>query len=680
MDISITAMSSRWTWGRRRFLQLLGMTTATGAAGCGEDAGQAQADNLTEDEFDFVVVGSGAGGGPLACNLARAGHRVLLLEAGNDQGQLTSQQVPSLHVRSTEEPTMRWDYFVKHYDDPDQAAADSKFVADPGPHHEPGVLYPRAGTLGGCTAHNAMITIYPHASDFDRIADLTGDDSWRAGPMRRYFELLENCLYIDPGDGDEAEGHGFAGWLSTTMPDASIGLTDLKIVKILLSAASTFSASSFWDDPFGSLFGGDAFPIKQLLGLLRRDVNADAPGRDGMEGLFGIPQATDGQRRVGPRDFILRTVAEGYPLVVLTDALATRVLFDGTDDAGRPVARGVEVMLGEYLYRASPLSDPSSSEPSSEARHFFARHEVILSAGAFNTPQLLKLSGIGPRDELDAFGIETLVDLPGVGTNLQDRYEVGVVSEMSSDLSTVEDCTFGVLPDPCLEEWERGDGPYTSLGAVGSIVLKSRPERLDTDLIIFGLPGMFRGYYPDYGSKDVYAHKDRFTWAILKAHTENHAGTVTLRSADPRDMPDIRFRYFHEGTTAGGEDQRDLDAVLEGVSFVRRMNQVTDFKLLFSKYEEVVPGPAYETDEDVRGFVRNEAWGHHASCTCPIGADGDPMAVLDSKLRVRGTAGLRVVDASVFPEIPGFFIVVPIYMVSEKATDEILAELGEVRA
>ena len=101
---------------------------------------------------------------------------------------------------------------------------------------------------------------------------------------------------------------------------------------------------------------------------------------------------------------------------------------------------------------------------------------------------------------------------------------------------------------------------------------------------------------------------------------------------------------------------------------------------MFSKFEEIVPGPAYQTDDDVRDFVRNEAWGHHASCTCPIGADDDPMAVLDSKLRVRGTAGLRVVDASVFPKIPGFFIVVPIYMVSEKATDEILADLGEVRA
>ena len=94
------------------------------------------------------------------------------------------------------------------------------------------------------------------------------------------------------------------------------------------------------------------------------------------------------------------------------------------------------------------------------------------------------------------------------------------------------------------------------------------------------------------------------------------------------------------------------------------------------RYEEKLPGAQVT---DVKTFVKNEAWGHHASCTCPIGSDNDPNAVLDSKFRVRGTAGLRVVDASVFPSIPGFFIVVPIYMVSEKATDVLLEDIGERR-
>src|SRR5262245_21132232 len=210
--------SSNWAVRRRLFLQMLGLGSVASATSCADATGS-QIGEETEGGYEYIIVGSGAGGGPLACNLARAGHRVLLLEAGSDQGKLITQQVPAFHVLSTEEPAMRFDYFVKHYDDDTQARRDSKFTDNPGVHHEPGVLYPRAGTLGGCTAHHAMITVYPHQSDWDHIADLTGDDSWRAEGMRPYFEKIENCKYIDRDDEDEARGHGLNGWLTTNMPD-----------------------------------------------------------------------------------------------------------------------------------------------------------------------------------------------------------------------------------------------------------------------------------------------------------------------------------------------------------------------------------------------------------------------------------------------------------------------------
>ncbi len=653
--------------GRRRFLQLLGVGGA--AASC-EEVGS-QTGETQERPVEYIVVGSGAGGGPLACNLARQGHHVVLLEAGDDQGKLVSQQVPALHVRSTEEPAMRWDYFVKHWDDENQAQRDSKFVVDPGPHHESGVLYPRAGTLGGCTAHHAMITVYPHQSDWDHIADVTGDDSWRAGGMRRYFERLENCQYIERGKAGAA-GHGFGGWLSTNMADASIGVRDLKLLKIIMAAAKALGLEAFFENPISSVFRGNAFAIQHILNLLKRDLNTGAANRDTLEGMFGVPLATDGQKRRGPREFILDTIAQGFPLTLKTNVLATRVLFEPNGQG--PVARGVEYLEGPHLYRADPLAQNGEGV----RREVFATREVILAAGAFNTPQLLKLSGVGPREELERFGIDVLVDLPGVGTNLQDRYEVGIVTKTSSDFSAVEDCTFGELPDPCLDEWEDGDGPYTSNGAVAGIVLKSATSDGDPDLFVFGLPGNFRGYEPNYGDV-VFGDKRHFTWAILKGHTRNTAGTVTLRSTDPRDVPDIRFRYFDEGTTAGGGDRDDLDAMIEGVELVRRINDVTDDYFWFQRYDEVWPGPAVSTRDQVANFVRDEAWGHHASCTCPIGADDDPNAVLDSRFRVRGTQRLRVVDASVFPKIPGFFIVVPIYMISEKAVDVLLEDIGEAR-
>src|SRR5262245_44859915 len=209
---------------RRFFLKLLGgAAVAAGAAetsGCNAssssgDSGEA-AD--TEADFEYIVVGSGAGGGPLAANLARQGHKVLLLEAGEDHGDSLNYQVPAWHTLSTEDSSMRWDYFVQHYDSADQQAKDSKLTSDDdGPR---GVLYPRAGTLGGCTSHNAMITVYPHESDWNHIADVTGDDSWRADKMRGYFSVLEKCEYL--GTNQDATGHGFKGWLSTNRADPKL--------------------------------------------------------------------------------------------------------------------------------------------------------------------------------------------------------------------------------------------------------------------------------------------------------------------------------------------------------------------------------------------------------------------------------------------------------------------------
>ena len=131
-------------------------------------------------DFDYIIVGSGAGGGPLAANLALAGFRVLLMEAGGDEDSL-DYSVPGFNGLASEDEAYRWDYYVRHYTDQAQQALDPKFVVS-----QDGVLYPRAGTLGGCTAHNALITVYPSNSDWNEIAEITGDPSWGADAMRQY--------------------------------------------------------------------------------------------------------------------------------------------------------------------------------------------------------------------------------------------------------------------------------------------------------------------------------------------------------------------------------------------------------------------------------------------------------------------------------------------------------------
>ena len=283
---------------------------------------------------------------------------------------------------------------------------------------------------------------------------------------------------------------------------------------------------------------------------------------------------------------------------------------------------------------------------------------------------------------MESHGIDVRVDLRSVGENLQDRYEVGIVNRMKDNFTLLN----GDLRDsgPDFRKWQNCKGPYTTNGAVIAIIKRSDQAksyeamsdeaeqdkaRSEPDLFIFAFPNRFQGYEPGY-SKPIKKESNYFTWVILKAHTRNSAGTVTLRTTDPRDVPDINFRYFDEGNDISGED---LESVVDGVEFVRGL---TD-SISESIEEEETPGTRVSTREQIGAFVKNEAWGHHASCTCKIGPRDDEMAVLDGDFRVYGTKGLRVVDASVFPRIPGFFIVTSIYMISEKASDVILADAEE---
>ncbi len=630
---------------------------------------------MANSDFDYIVIGSGAGGGPLAANLARAGYRVLLLEAGGDPsaesdlGRLM-YDVPVFHGLSTEFPPLSWDYYVRHYTSDAQQSKDSKVV----PHNgRPTVWYPRAGGLGGCTAHNAMITVVPQASDWDYIATLTGDPSWSAANMQQYFERLENCRYVArPGtlrgdiDRDLSEiegliernaawrdwrhGHGFDGWLTTSEAPATLALKDPEIVLLLLKAIVEALREHV----------GDAFVRTETL----FDPNDSRNAAASPEGLAFTPLAVRDGHRNSPRDYLLsvQQVSPGN-LTIQTHALATRILFEGLR------AVGVEFIEKPHAYGADPrAAGDLSLEP---RRQVSAGREVIVSAGAFNSPQLLMLSGIGPRAELESHGIPVLLDLPGVGSNLQDRYEIGVISRYIRSFELIEGATFappepGQPPDPDFLKWQQhGAGVYATNGALCGIIKRSRPGLADPDLYIFGLPGRFGGYKPGY-SKLFERHHSRFTWAILKARTTN-TGVVRLASAKPWDMPEINFQYFGD---AQRQHDPDLEAVLSGIHFVRDINR----RLGPLIDAEELPGPDYSTDDQVREFIRNEAWGHHASCTLPIGAGGDPMAVLDSRFRVRGTQGLRVVDASVFPRIPGYFIVTPIYMISEKASQAVMED------
>src|SRR5262245_59259305 len=630
------------------------------------------ADEL-DDKYDFIVVGSGAGGGTVAVRLAEAGYSVLILEAGGNKKEPYDYKVPAWHARSSENDELAWKFYVHHYGDPKQEDKDktNDLLGK-------AIFYPRAGTLGGCTAHHALIFIAPHNSDWNDIAKLTGDKSWRARRMRKYFQKIERCEYLNRPwyRRWNFNKHGFDGWLPTSIADPGLLLRDSRLLRVFVSAVQTCFTSNIWytttwrrrirswaegfGDPTGLKRVGIMHRALSWLSSLL-DPNSWLNMLNGTKGRFFLPMTVKDGVRAGTREHI-RDAERRMPkkLKVQLNALAKRVLLEGNR------AVGIEFLEGEHLYRADP---EAGKHGPGTLRQVYARREVILAGGAFNTPQLLMLSGIGDPTELAQHKITPNIKLRGVGKNLQDRLEVGVVHQLpvGEEFAILKNAEFKPS-DRDFADWRNGHGLYATNGVVAAMLKRSNLGQPDPDLFIFGIPARFSGYKPGYSEEGT--KKNFFSWVILKGHTKNRAGQVRLTSNDPCEPPAINLNYFDPKTPDVSEDAH---AVAAGIEFVRKITGRTA-----SLMRETIPGRHVQTRAQLTQFVRDHAWGHHACGTCKIGADDDGEAVLDSRFRVRDTQGLRVVDASIFPRIPGLFILSAIFMAAEKAADVIIADAREI--
>ena len=292
-------------------------------------------------------------------------------------------------------------------------------------------------------------------------------------------------------------------------------------------------------------------------------------------------------------------------LTVITGALVTRLLFEGTR------AVGVEYLHEGMLNQARVNS------------------EVILSAGAFDSPKLLMLSGIGDAASLQALGIPVVVDLPGVGQNLQDHLLVPVVYQATQDLHPASTSSIGEAGLFLHSEWNLEVAP---------------------DLQFFFCPVQFLppGYTPsEFG----------FSCVVSLTRLQN-IGSVSLRSPDPQDPPMIQMNYL--------QSEVDLQKLVAAIKLARQLFQNSAFDEF--RGEEIAPGAEVNSDEALVAYIRDTSstvW--HPVGTCKMGTD--PMAVVDPELRVYGVKGLRVVDASIMPTITTGNTNAPTIMIGEKAAD-----------
>lgn len=383
----------------------------------------------SQNEFDYIVVGSGPGGGPLAVDLAKGGHTVLLLEAGDDLSEDPLYENIDRATEASNDPRSRWDFFVKHSDDPEQELKykhmtwrnpDGSFYVglDPPEGAEQlGIYYPRAATLGGCAMHNAAVFHLPSDDNWNYIADITGDDSWRAPEMRKIFEEIENCHYLANG----TAGHGFSGWLESNQDTGSwLGnATDgTELLKVIAESS-------------GSVGNSTAISDADLRTLVNRDINGPEPNRDQLTGVFGMATHTDAAgHRFSPANYIKQALKENPDLAlqVRYNSFLTNIQWDQLSAEQPPAVMAIDYVVGPSAYKADPRYDPNQN---TTAGFSWVGKELIIAGGAFNTPQILKLSGIGPAEELQKHNITVVSDVPGVGENLGDNYEGGVLSMAS---------------------------------------------------------------------------------------------------------------------------------------------------------------------------------------------------------------------------------------------------------
>jgi choline dehydrogenase len=355
------------------------------------------------------------------------------------------------------------------------------------------------------------------------------------------------------------------------------------------------------------------------------------------EGLSRIELTVSGGRRASTSRCYLEPAKSRPNLTVLTGAHVTRVTLEGQR------ATGVEYLRDGQVTRVR------------------AAREVVVCGGAYNSPHVLQLSGIGPAAHLESVGVKVLHDLPGVGENLIEHPNLLNIHELRGKLGFTKYLRFDRAVLAVLRWYLRGDGPFTTAGSVGNLILKSGAslDRPDIQIVVVSVHQHAQLWFPLFTPAPAYA----ITARIGVLHPKSR-GWVRLRSADPLAMPRFRFNML--------TDPVDVDAMVQALKLCRELYAQSPLRDIVTR--ELLPGPDVRTDAEIVAHLRqNIEHRHHPLGTCRMGVAGDPGAVVDAQLRVHGIENLRVADASVMPDDPSGNTNIPTIMIGEKAADMLSA-------
>lgn len=529
---------------------------------------------MTEQTFDYVIVGGGSAGAAVAARLSENPDvSVALLEAGPTDAD---KDVVLQLNRWMEllESGYDWDYPVE------PQASGNSFMR-----------HSRAKVLGGCSSHNSCIAFWAPKEDMDEWEQM-GAEGWNAASTYPLFKRLETN---DQATGSDDDHHGDSGpvHLMQIPPEDPCGVA-------LLDAC-------------------------EQQGIPRVQFNTGETVLKGAN-FFQINRKADGTRSSSSVSYI-HPVLNRENLTVLTDTWVREVLFD--DGTGTPRATGVKVVNNAFG-RSSVIS---------------ASREVILSAGAIDTPKLLMLSGIGPAAHLDEHGIHTLVDSPGVGENLQDHPEAVIGWEARQPMTR-----------DSYQWWEIGIFAPTAVGA------EDKPGRPDLMMHYGSVPFDMHTLRQGYPTSD-----NTFCLTPNVTHAKSR-GTVRLRSRDYRDKPRVDPRYFTD------PEGHDIGVLVEGIKLARQIAA----QPVMAEWTgtELYPGKEVVSDDEIAEYVKKtHNTVYHPAGTVRMGAPDDAMSPLDPQLRVKGVTGLRVADASVMPELTTVNPNITTMMVGERCADLIKADL-----